>query len=103
MGFGVDDHRIRGLMSFGEMTSRKLLKKDVEQVGGSQSERKAFLKLLEGLNLFLFNFDYSKSRTTKRDSRSVDQMLNKMLKSTSTSSTLSQSSMFLTLFLGWTG
>jgi hypothetical protein len=32
--FGVDDHRIRGLMIFNEMTSRELRKEDVEHVGG---------------------------------------------------------------------
>jgi len=30
MGFGVDDHRIRGLMIIGEMTSKELWKEDVE-------------------------------------------------------------------------
>jgi hypothetical protein len=35
VGFGVDDHRIRGLMRFIEITSRELQKEDVVQVGGA--------------------------------------------------------------------
>jgi hypothetical protein len=35
VGFCVDDHRIRGLTRFIEMTSRELQKKDVVQVGGA--------------------------------------------------------------------
>jgi hypothetical protein len=35
MGFGVDDHRIRGLMRFIEMTSRELQKEDVVLVRGA--------------------------------------------------------------------
>jgi len=34
VGFDVDDHRIRGLMIFNEITSRELRKEDVEQVRG---------------------------------------------------------------------
>jgi hypothetical protein len=34
VGFDVDDHRIRGLMRFIEMTSRELLKEDIKQVRG---------------------------------------------------------------------
>jgi hypothetical protein len=35
VGFGVDDHLIRGLIRFIEMTSRKLQKEDVVQAGGA--------------------------------------------------------------------
>jgi hypothetical protein len=35
VGFGVDDHRIRELMSFAEMTSREYNKEVVEYHGGS--------------------------------------------------------------------
>ena len=33
VGFGVDDHRIRELMIFSEMTSRELRTEDVKQFG----------------------------------------------------------------------
>ena len=65
---------------------------------GSQCKRKAFLKVLEGLLSLLFDFEYRKSRTIKRDSRSIDQMLNQILKCTSISLTLSQTSMFLSSY-----
>jgi hypothetical protein len=35
VGFSVDDHRIRELMIFSEMTSRELRKEDVKQFDGS--------------------------------------------------------------------
>jgi hypothetical protein len=35
LGFGVDDHRIRGLMRFIKMTSRESWTEDVEQVRGA--------------------------------------------------------------------
>jgi hypothetical protein len=44
MGFGVDDHRIRRLMSLSKMTSRELWKEDVEQVGGSPIWKEGFCK-----------------------------------------------------------
>jgi len=40
VGFGVDDHRIRELMIFSEMTSRELRKEDVKQVGGFPIQKK---------------------------------------------------------------
>jgi hypothetical protein len=35
VGFGVDDHQVRGLMRFIEMTSRELQKEDIVQVEGA--------------------------------------------------------------------
>jgi hypothetical protein len=35
VGFGVDDHQIRGLMRFIEMTNKESQKEDVVQVGGA--------------------------------------------------------------------
>jgi len=37
VGFGVDDHRIRELMRFAEMTSREYSKEVVEDHGGSSN------------------------------------------------------------------
>ena len=34
VGFGIDDHQIRGLMRFIEMTSRESKNEDDEQVAG---------------------------------------------------------------------
>jgi len=54
--FGVDDHRIRELMIFSEMTSRKLRKEDVKQFDGSPIQiEKAFQRgFMEVLSLFFF-------------------------------------------------
>jgi hypothetical protein len=40
VGFGVDDHRIRELMIFSEMTSKALRKEDVKEVEGSPIQKK---------------------------------------------------------------
>ena len=49
MGFGVDDHRIRELMIFDEMTSKELRTEDVKQLDGSLIQfEKAFLKRFNG-------------------------------------------------------
>jgi hypothetical protein len=45
VGFGVDDHRIRELMIFDEMTSRELRTEDVKQFDGSPIQfEKAFIE-----------------------------------------------------------
>ena len=56
VGFGVDDHRIRELMIFSEMTSRELRMEDVKQFDGSPIQyEKAFRRgLMEVLSFFLF-------------------------------------------------
>ena len=53
-----------------------------------------------GLILFWFVFEYRKSRTIKRDSKVVDQIVNQRLKSSSTSSDPSLASISFTLHFG---
>jgi len=56
VGFGVDDHLIRELMIFSDMTSRELRTEDVKQFDGSpvQIEKTFQRSFMEVLSLFLF-------------------------------------------------
>ena len=54
MGFGDNDHAIRGLMRFIEMTSRESIIEDVIRNGGAQIANIDGLKFKEGLNSFIF-------------------------------------------------
>ena len=60
MGFGVDDHRIRELMIFSEMTSRELRTEDVKQFDGSPIQfEKAFSKRFNGCFIFVSIYSLS--------------------------------------------
>jgi hypothetical protein len=54
MGFGVDDHQIRGLMRFIEMISRESKNKDDVQVAGAPNYKRRLELTQEGLNFFMF-------------------------------------------------
>ena len=54
MGFGNNDHAIRGLIRFIEMTSRKLRIEDVIQNGGAPITNVDGFKLKEGSYSFIF-------------------------------------------------
>jgi hypothetical protein len=54
VGFGVDDHQIRGLMRFIEMISRESKNKDDVQVTGVPNYKRWLDLTQEGLNLFMF-------------------------------------------------
>jgi len=54
VGFGDNDHAIRGLMRFIEMTSREFTIEDVIQNGGPPITNGDDIKLKEGLNSFIF-------------------------------------------------
>ena len=54
MGFGDNDHAIRGLMRFIEMTSREFRIEDVIQNGGAPITNSDGFKLKGGLNYFIF-------------------------------------------------
>jgi hypothetical protein len=54
MGFGVDDHQIRGLMRFIDMTSRESKNEDDVQVIGAPNYKRWLNLTQEGLNSFMF-------------------------------------------------
>ena len=54
VGFGIDDHQIRGLMRFIEMTSRESKNEDDEQVAGVLIIKGGQTELKGGLNSFMF-------------------------------------------------
>ena len=54
MGFGDNDHAIRGLMRVIEMTSRKYIIEDVIRNGGAPITNVDGFKLKGGLNYFIF-------------------------------------------------
>ena len=54
MGFGDNDHTIRGLMRFIEMTSRKYIIEDVMRNGGTPITNIDGFKLKGGLNSFIY-------------------------------------------------
>ena len=54
VGFGIDDHQIRGLMRFIEMTSRDFKIEDVIRNGGAPFINVDGFKLKGGLNSFIF-------------------------------------------------
>ena len=54
MGFGDNDHAIRELMRFIEITSREFIFEDVTQNGGGPITNVDGLKLKGGLNSFIF-------------------------------------------------
>ena len=60
MGFGDNDHAIRELMRFIEMTSRRFIKEDVIQNMTASSSKEVYF-------ILYFEFEYRKSRTTKGD------------------------------------
>ena len=68
VGFGDNDHTIRELMSFIEMTSRESIIEDVIQNGGSPNYDCWRLQTQRRFNFLLyFEFEYRKSRTIKGD------------------------------------
>jgi hypothetical protein len=54
VGFGVDDHQIRGLMRFIEMISRESKNKDDVQVAGAPNYKRWLDLTQESLNFFTF-------------------------------------------------
>jgi hypothetical protein len=54
MGFGVNDHLIRGLMRFVKMTSRKFIIEDLISKGGAPITNVNDISLKEGLISFIF-------------------------------------------------
>jgi hypothetical protein len=54
VGFGVDDHQIRGLMRFIKMTSRESKIKDDVQVAGAPNYKRWLDLTQGGLNSFMF-------------------------------------------------
>ena len=54
MGFGDNDHVIRGLMRFIEMISRKSIIEDVIRNGGAPITNVDDFKFKGGLNSFIF-------------------------------------------------
>jgi hypothetical protein len=54
MGFGVDDHQIRELMRFIEMTSSELKNKNDVQVAGAPNYKRWLDLTQECLNFFMF-------------------------------------------------
>ena len=75
VGFSIDDHQIRGLMR-----SRESKNEDDVQVTGVLITKVARPSLKEVYNLLCFEIEFRKSRTIKSDFRTVDQLLNQMLK-----------------------
>ena len=54
VGFGIDDHQIRGLMRFIEMTSRESKNEDNVQVAGVVITKGGQTEHKGGLNSFMF-------------------------------------------------
>ena len=54
VGFGIDDHQIRGLIRFIEMTSRESKNEDDVQVAGVVITKGGQTELKGGLNSFMF-------------------------------------------------
>ena len=54
MGFGDNDHAIRKLMRFIEITSREFIFEDVTRNGGAPNYKCDGFKLKGGLNSFIF-------------------------------------------------
>ena len=54
VGFGIDDHQIRGLMRFIEITSRESKNEDDVQVAGVVITKGGQIELKGGLNSFMF-------------------------------------------------
>jgi hypothetical protein len=79
VGFGVNDHRIRGLMRFIKMTSRETKIKDDIQVAGTPNYKSWLVSTQGGLISFILHIEFRKSCTIKRDSRIVGQLCNQML------------------------
>ena len=67
MGFGDNDHTIRGLMRFIEMTSRESIIEDVIQMEEPPITNVDGFKFKGGLNYLYFEFEYRKSHTIKGD------------------------------------
>jgi hypothetical protein len=79
VGIGINDHRIRGLMRFVEMTSRESKIEDNEQVVGTPNCKSELISSQGGLISFILKNEFSKSRTIKGDLRTVGQLCNQML------------------------
>jgi hypothetical protein len=54
VSFGVDDHQIRGLMRFIEMTNREYKNEDDVQVAGAPNYKRRLDLTQGGLNSFMF-------------------------------------------------
>jgi hypothetical protein len=68
VGFGVDDHLIRELMSFVEMTGREFIIEDVTWKGGAPKLLLWTVSRSRRFNFILsFEFEYRKSRNIKGD------------------------------------
>ena len=65
MDFDNNNHAIRELMRFIEMTSRKFIFEDATRNGGAPIINVDGFKLKGGLNSFYIEFEYRKSRTIK--------------------------------------
>ena len=67
MGFGDNDHTIRELMKFIEMTSREFIFEDATRSEGAPNYNVDGFKLKGGLIFLYFEFEYRKSRTINGD------------------------------------
>ena len=66
MGFGDNDHAIRELMRFIEMTSREFIFEDATRNGGAPNYKCRWLQTQRRFKFFLYiEFEYRKSRTIK--------------------------------------
>ena len=68
MGFVDNDHAIRELIRFIEMTSREFMFEDATRNGGAPNYKYRWLQTQRRFKFFFyFEFEYRKSRTIKRD------------------------------------
>ena len=68
MGFGDNDHGIRELMRFIEMTSREFIFKDATRNGGAPNYKYRWLQTQKRFMILLYHeLEYRKSRTIKGD------------------------------------
>ena len=68
MGFGDNDHVIRELMRFIEITSREFIFEDATRNGGASNYKYRWLQTKKRFKILLYlEFEYRKSRTIKGD------------------------------------
>ena len=68
MGFGDNNHAIRELMRFIEMTSSEFIFEDATQNGGAPNYKYRWLQTQKMFKILLYlKFEYRKSRTIKGD------------------------------------
>ena len=68
VGFGDNDHAIRELMRFIEMTSREFIFEDATRNGGAPNYKYRWLQTQKRFKILLYlEFEYRKSHTMKGD------------------------------------